>query len=88
MTPLRQRMINAMVLRGLAARTQETYLSAIAQMARHHHRSPSLLSDEQVSPLLGLLAAPSAAVGSFVRVGSTALRQHWNRVANTPRNSP
>lgn len=27
MTPLRQRMIDAMVLRGFAARTQETYLS-------------------------------------------------------------
>jgi hypothetical protein len=26
MTPLRQRMIDAMVLRGFAARTQETYL--------------------------------------------------------------
>jgi hypothetical protein len=29
MTPLRQRMIDAMVLRGFAARTQETYLSAV-----------------------------------------------------------
>jgi integrase/recombinase XerD len=32
MTPLRQRMIDAMVLRGFAARTQETYLSAVGQI--------------------------------------------------------
>ncbi len=52
MTPLRQRMIDAMVLRGFAARTQETYLSAVGQMARHHHCSPALLSDEQVQAYL------------------------------------
>jgi hypothetical protein len=40
MTPLRQRMIDAMVLRGFAARTQETYLCAVGQLARHHHLSP------------------------------------------------
>ena len=52
MTPLRQRMIDAMVLRGFAARTQETYVSAVSLLARHHHRSPELLSDEQVRAYL------------------------------------
>jgi hypothetical protein len=33
MTPLRERMINAMVLRGFAERTQWTYLTAVKQMA-------------------------------------------------------
>ena len=50
MTPLRQRMIDAMVLRGFSARTQETYLTAVSQLARHHHRSPGLHS---ISKLLG-----------------------------------
>ena len=58
MTPLRQRMIDAMVLCGFAARTQETCLTAVGQLARHHHRSPELLSDEQVQAcLLYLLQA-------------------------------
>ncbi len=35
MTELRQRMLNAMVQRGFAARTQETYISAIRRMAKH-----------------------------------------------------
>jgi hypothetical protein len=37
MTPLRQRMSDAMVLRGFAARTQETYLSTVGQIASLSH---------------------------------------------------
>ena len=44
MTPLRQRMIDAMVLRGLALRTQQAYVSAVAQLARHYGRSPEELA--------------------------------------------
>ena len=59
MTPLRQRMIDAMVLRGFAARTQETYLTAVGQLARHHHRSPDLLSPAVKTVRM---AAPRAAL--------------------------
>ena len=38
MTPLRQRMIDAMVLRGFAARTQETYLLAVGQLRSRFRR--------------------------------------------------
>ena len=40
MTPLRQRMIDAMVLRGFAQRTQWTYVTAVKQLARYHDCSP------------------------------------------------
>ena len=40
MTPLRQRMIDAMVLRGMAARTQEAYIDAVARLARHYRLQP------------------------------------------------
>ncbi len=40
MTPLRQQMIDAMVLRGLAGRTQESYVAVVAQLARYYHCSP------------------------------------------------
>jgi len=52
MTPLRQRMLDAMTVRGLAKRTQECYTEAIARMARHHHRSPDLLSPAEVEAYL------------------------------------
>ena len=35
MTPLRQRMLEDMQLRGLSARTQECYVAAVRQLAEH-----------------------------------------------------
>jgi integrase/recombinase XerD len=48
MTSLRQRMLEDMQLRGLAARTQESYLAAVRQLALHYGRSPDQLSDEEL----------------------------------------
>jgi integrase/recombinase XerD len=48
MTPLRQRMLEDMQLRGLAARTQESYLAAVQQLAQHYGLSPDVLSEEQL----------------------------------------
>jgi hypothetical protein len=52
MTTLRQRMIDAMVLRGFRPRTQVSYLRAVAQMARHYHRSPEQITDEEIKAYL------------------------------------
>ena len=51
MTPLRRRMIEDMQLRGLTPRTQQVYLDAITNLARHYptnipylaHSSPFIL---------------------------------------------
>jgi len=48
MHPLRQRMIEDMQLRGFSARTQECYVAAVRQLAEHYHRSPALLSEEDL----------------------------------------
>ncbi len=52
MTPLRQRMLDAMIVRGLAQRTQECYVEAVARLARHYHRSPDLLNPAEVEAYL------------------------------------
>jgi site-specific recombinase XerD len=52
MTPLRQRMLDAMVQRGFAVRTQESYVEAIARMAKHYHRDPAHLDAEEVQAYL------------------------------------
>ena len=44
MTPLRQRMLDALILRGMALRTQEPCIDAAARLARHCKRSPDALS--------------------------------------------
>ena len=48
MTPLRQRMLEDMQLRGLAARTQEAYLGAVQQLALHYHRSPDHITEDEL----------------------------------------
>lgn len=48
MTPLRQRMLDAMVLRGMAARTVEAYIHAVVGLAKHYRRSPDVLSCDEV----------------------------------------
>lgn len=52
MTPLRQRMLDALVLRGRALRTQEAYIDAVARLARHYKRSPDTLSADEVRAFL------------------------------------
>ena len=48
MTPLRQRMLEDMQLRGLSARTQECYVAAVRQFAEHFHTRPDRLTEEQL----------------------------------------
>ena len=48
MTELRTRMDNAMLVRGMADRTRESYLAAITRLARHYHHPPEQLSPAQV----------------------------------------
>ena len=48
MSPLQQRMLEDMQLRGLSARTQEAYARAVRQLAQHYQRRPDQLSDEDL----------------------------------------
>ena len=48
MTTLRQRMIEDMQLRGLAPRTQTSYLQAVQQLASHYGKPPDQLSEEEL----------------------------------------
>jgi len=48
MTPLRQKMIDAMLLHGFAERTQSSYLYAVFHLATHYHPSPETLTAEHI----------------------------------------
>ena len=52
MTELRQRMIDAMVQRGFAKRTQKCYVSAIRRMARYYRRDPATFTVQEVQAYL------------------------------------
>jgi integrase/recombinase XerD len=48
MSELRKRMIECLQLRGLSARTQESYVRAVRQLAEHYHKSPDLITEEEL----------------------------------------
>lgn len=48
MTALRQKMLEDMQLRGFASRTQEAYLSAVSQLAKHYRKSPDQINEEEL----------------------------------------
>ena len=48
MTALRQKMIENMQLRGLSVRTQESYVQAVSQLARHYHKPPDQIVEEEL----------------------------------------
>jgi integrase/recombinase XerD len=70
MTPLRQRMLDAMVLRGMALRTQEAYIDCVGRLARHYECSPDKLSAEQVQQyLLHLLRERQRSTATVIQYG-------------------
>jgi integrase/recombinase XerD len=48
MTELRKRMIECLQLRGLSERTQEAYVRAVRQLSEHYHKSPALITEEEL----------------------------------------
>lgn len=48
MTPLRQKMIDAMLVRGFAVRTQRSYLDTVLQLVKHYRCSPDQLTTAQL----------------------------------------
>jgi len=48
MTPLRQKMIDAMQVRGFSVRTHQSYLAAVTDLSRYFKRSPATLSVDEL----------------------------------------
>ena len=48
MTPLRTRFIEDMQLHGYSPKTQSCYVGAVCGLARHYHKSPELISEEEL----------------------------------------
>ena len=84
MSQLRQRMDDAMVLRGFAVRTREAYLACVTALARHYRRPPDQLgADELQAYLLYLITEKKLAYAS-VNQAACAFRFLFDRVLNRP----
>lgn len=84
MTELRQRMIDAMVLRGLAVRTRETYLAWVAALAKHYRCAPDRLDAGQIQAYLLHLIQEKKLAYASVNQAVCAFRFFFERVLGRP----
>jgi len=52
MTELRRLMLQAMTVRGLARRTQQSYVMAVRRLTKHYGRSPDQLTAAEIQSYL------------------------------------
>ncbi|MBL0353467.1 MAG: site-specific integrase [Dechloromonas sp.] len=74
MSTLRQRMNEAMVLRGVAERTKETYLACVSGLAKHYGRSPDTLDAAAIQGYLLHLISERKLAYSSVNQAVCAIR--------------
>ncbi len=80
MTTLRQNFIRELVLRGMSPRTQEAYLWQVYRLAKHYHRSPDKLADEELKTFLFHLANELKLSPSTLNQAVSALRSFYGLV--------
>lgn len=78
-TPLRQRMIQDMVLRGFAPRTQKTYVYVVWKLAKFHWKSPDLMTSEEVRDFLLDLIQVKKAPANTLRQHLAGIRFFFER---------
>lgn len=87
MTPLRQKLIDEIQLRGFSVHTQDSYVRSVTGLARFYHRSPEQIMDEEIKAyLLHLLRIKKLAASSII-VAVSALRFFYGQVLHRPTNA-
>lgn len=84
MKTLRKQMDDAMVLRGFAPRTRESYLAAVTALAKHYWRKPDLLTPEEVQAWLLHLIVERKFAYSSVNQMNCACRFLYEKVLRRP----
>ena len=84
---LRDRMIDDMTVRGLAAKTQQSYVHAVAGLACFCHRSPDRITDRVVQSYLVHLIRERKLSWSSCNVAVHGLRFFYHTTLGRPRTS-
>src|SRR6266581_108351 len=74
MSELRTRMDNDLLLRGMAERTRESYVAAVARMARFYRRSPEQVTEQEVQAYLLHMMREQKLSWSTCNIAANALR--------------
>jgi site-specific recombinase XerD len=80
MTTLRQNFIRELVIRGIASRTQESYVAAVHGLAKHYHQPPDQLTDEQLKDYIFYLAKEKELAPATLNLTVYALRSFYQLV--------
>ncbi len=84
MTPLHQKLIDEIQLRGFSIHTQDSYVRCVTGLARFYHRSPDQIADDEIKAyLLHLLREKKLAVGSLI-VAVSGLRFFFSNILHRP----
>lgn len=86
MTPLREKMLADLQLRGLATKTQDAYIRAVRQLADHYQKPPDQISEEELRAYFLYLKNEKQASRSAQTIAlcgikffyEQTLRQEWN----------
>jgi integrase/recombinase XerD len=73
-TPLRAKDIRDLAIRGRAELTQQSYSRYVSELARYYHRSPELISYQEVADWLYYLVKERKLSASSVNIAVNALR--------------
>lgn len=84
MGELRERMEQALVVRGMSPRTQESYLAAVKGLAQHYHQRPDTLSEAQLHAYIRHLIEQRHLAPSSVRVAVMGLRFFYTQTLQRP----
>ena len=84
MGELRDRMQQALVVRGMSPRTQEAYLAAVKGLAQYYHQRPDTLSEEQLHAYIRHLIEQRHLAPSSVRVAVMGLRFFYTHTLQRP----
>jgi integrase/recombinase XerD len=81
---LRERMRQALVVRGMSPRTQQAYLAAVQGVAQYYHQPPDTLSEAQLHAYLQYLIEQRQLAPSSIRVAVMGLRFFYLHTRQRP----
>jgi integrase/recombinase XerD len=74
MSELRRQMVQAMTIRGMAPRTQHSYVSAVRRLAKHYRRPPDALTLDEVQSYLAQMIEVEGLSWSTCSIAANAFR--------------
>jgi integrase/recombinase XerD len=83
-TPLRQRMIEDLQLHGFAAKTQDAYLRAVKQLAEYYHKSPDVITEEELRQYLLYLKNEKHVSASTFTIALCGLKFFYEQTLQRP----